>query len=163
MIPWERPLKSPPVDLEGVHGAELGHVLELELGGHVIRFPSRKVPMVWIPEKKCLVLIEGAKRGRPRKAATSDKARKAFEAWADREADSERDLEFSSPRGARWYALGPCKRIDYRSDKWGRTDEYTHTHGKGVRLYRYGSKSPKNSVYVLKGGRLRVSERGILN
>jgi hypothetical protein len=152
--------------LDGGVGIELGRVLELEVGGQVIRMGRKRVPLLWFPAWKSLVFFEGVSQGRATAAALREletapgykRAVKSFDSWANRGTEKARGMTF--PKGQRkWYAGGTVSRIDYWSDKWGREDEYTHDHGKGVQLYIL--QRGKTAMWVIKGGRLRVTKRGI--
>lgn len=161
-------LKRAPVNLDGDDLAELGSVLEVETDGATLVWARGRATLAWSPKAKALVIIEGAKRtkapkvhwaggGDPQVAA----ARRSFERFADRDANKAATLEVS-PRGP-WRSVGPVKRIDYHSDKWGRRREYTHKSGPGVRLYLKGSWSKTPRLWVMKGGRMTVTPRGIVN
>lgn len=151
--------------LDGAIGIALGRVLELEVGGQVVRV-GRSVPLLWFPAWKSLVFFEGVSKGRANAAALREledtigyaRAVNSFDSWADRGAEKARAVTF--PKGKRkWYAGGNVARIDYWSDKWGSTDEYTHNTGKSVRLYIL--QRGKSAMWVIRGGRLRVTKRGI--
>ena len=158
-------LKASPVgSLDGIAVAELGTVLEIETDGHVVRFPANRYPLLWSPERKVLLVQEGAKRGRKSPLESEGPAVTAFERWADRDAAYERDDTFPTVRGAKWRAIGKVQRIDYMSDKYGRQAVgYTHESGSGVRLYRYGAATKSPWVWAVKGGRMNVTARGIVH
>ena len=155
-----RTLRQAPIGLEGAELAELGSVLELETDTATIRWPRGRAVLGWSPRHKALVVLEGAKRKR-NASEPRGRARAAFERWARRGAKHGDELELA-PRGS-WRRLGALRRIDYHSDKWGRKAEYTHPTGRGVTLYMRGSWDAPPRVWVIKGGRLTVSERGIIN
>lgn len=164
-----RELKRNPAgtQLDGAIGTDLGRVLELEVAGQVIRMGRKRVPLLWFPGWKSLVFFEGVTMGRPYAGnlrgieddAGYKRAMRSFDSWADRSATKARGITY--PGGDRkWFAAGKADRIDYWSDKWGRDEEYTHDLGKGVRLYVL-QKSRTTAMWVLRGGRLRVTKRGI--
>ena len=62
---------SPVGSLDGLAVAELGTVLEIETDGHVVRFPANRYPLLWSPEKKTLLVQEGAKRGKKKHSSTT--------------------------------------------------------------------------------------------
>ncbi len=156
-------LGKAPVALDDAELAELGHALEVELPRQVVKF-GRGAVLAWSQKKKALVILEGGKRKRtmitriPKGAAA-----RSFERWADRAAKKASTVEVAV-RGM-WRSVGRVRRIDYRSDKWGRTEkEYTHKTGPNVRLYVRGALRPgAPRVWVIKGGRLTVTARGIVN
>lgn len=160
-----RVLKASPVgSLDGLEVAELGTILEVEAAGFVVRWTPRRYPLLWSPQKKLLLVQEGAKRGKKADPRPGGAALAAFEAFADRGASYERADTFPTVRGARWRVIGAVFRIDYTSDKWGRQSvEYTHTSGRGVRLYRYGAPRKPPWVWAIRGGRMTVTARGIVH
>jgi hypothetical protein len=55
--------------------------------------------------------------------------------------------------------LGQAKAVGYRSNKWtGKYENYMHDHGKSVKLYW----APASSALVIMGGKLDVTDRGIV-
>lgn len=158
-------LKASPVGaLDGISVAELGTILEIEVGDHVVRFSGNRYPLLWSPDKKTLLVQEGAKRGKKSTRDGGGRAGAAFERWSGRGATYERGDTFPTVRGARWWSVGAVRRIDYTSDKWGRRRvEYTHETGPGVRLYRYGGATKPPWVWAIKGGRMTVTARGIVH
>ncbi len=160
-----RVLRTSPVgSLDGIAVAQLGTVLEVEAAGYVVRWTPNRYPLLWSPDKRALLVQEGAKRGKQTTPEQHSKALASFEAFAGRGATYERADTFPTVRGAKWRAIGPVSRIDYTSDKWGRRRvEYTHDSGKGVRLYRYGAASKPPWVWAITGGRMAVTARGIVH
>jgi hypothetical protein len=178
------PMARAPVAMNGAVGAEIGKILELALPDMVVKFGRSKPPLLWFPEEKSLgffMYSDGDKtRGRPdwlnvrpsSKAfdeldETTDvgPAVRAFKSFMGRGPGHEArtyEFPFRSTRG--WYSINRVKRIDYWSDKFRKEREYTHDHGAGVRLYIYGS--PRRfgpSFWLIRGGKLNVTERGIIN
>ncbi len=126
-----------------------------------------RIPLLWFPVWKALVFFEGVKRGsntvknlaRLEEGSATTKATGTFEKWAQRQAEKAYDLTF--PKGKRhWFGAGKVHRIDYWSDKWGDDAEYTHDFQKGVKLYVL-QKGPKSAMWVIRGGRMTVTKRGI--
>lgn len=157
--------RNPPgaTKLDGAVGIELGKVLEFEVRGQVIRTGRSRSKLIWFPVWKALIFFEGVRTG-PSSAANLSKLEGvgrqegAFERWAQREARKSHPVTF--PAGARkWYAMGKVDRLDYWSDKWGKDDEYTHDFGNSVKLYALFGK--KSAMWVIRGGKLRVTRRGI--
>lgn len=154
--------------LDGSLGIELGTMLELEVGGQVVRMGRVRPALLWFPAWKSLVFFEGVKRGSRTEAnlrrledeMSTAKSTNTFERWAQRSASKASDITF--PAGKRqWYAGGKANRLDYRSDKWGKTDEYTHDFGAGVRLYVL-QKGRSAAMWVIRGGKMTVTQRGIV-
>ncbi len=153
-------LKTAPARLDNADLAELGSVLELETEHATIAWPRDKAILAWSPKAKALVIVEGGKRTTSN-TAKRGRARGAFERFADRDATKTSTVDVN-PRGA-WKRVGNIRRIDYHSNKWNRRAEYTHKSGPGVRLYMKGSWDNPPRLWVLKGGRMTVTPRGIVN
>lgn len=168
-IEGAKQLKRNPSSSGAIDGAvaiELGDLLELQIGNQVIR-AKRGTRLLWFPRWKALGFFEGVRWGRPSSSAlvnlseytSTSKAENTFEKWAKREATKARTVTY--PAGKRsWWSAGTAFRVDYRSDKWGKTDEYTHDFGKSVRanVLVHGKNT---ALWVISGGRLRVTSRGI--
>jgi hypothetical protein len=153
-------LKRPPAKVAGRKLADLGSALEIETGDHLITWSRGRAALTWDPRSRSLVIFEGGKRGKPGPAPTGPAAR-AHERWSDYEAGSMATLSVQ-PRG-RWRSVGPVSRLDYASDKFdGRMRGYTHDTGPRVRVYLHGSLTKLPRVWVVRGGRLNVTARGIV-
>lgn len=74
-------------------------------------------------------------------------------AWSDMEPE---EICFSQVRTGKDERLGVVTNIGYWSDKWGKSDRYTHDSNTGAVLTRSGN------VYRIRGGKLRVTPRGIV-
>ena len=151
--------RAPAGKLDGATLAELGDALEVEIDGYRITWPKGQATLAWSPDRKALVILQGGRRGKPQPPASGRESR-AFERWSDRDARREATIDIR-PRGS-WRSIGSVRRIDYHSDKWGARREYTHKTGSGVRLYRYGAATKPPWIWVIKGGRLTVTARGIV-
>lgn len=165
-----RPLVRNPsgsTKLDGAVGIELGRMLELEVGGNVVRAGRDRHSLLWFPVWSALIFFENAKKGsntaknleRLEASKSTTRATNAFEKWAQREAEKSYDLTLSAGK-RKWYGHGAVKRVDYWSDKWGDDEEYTHDFGRGVKLYILEA-SRNAAMWVIRGGRLRVTKRGI--
>lgn len=153
--PVGRELSRGPMPHEGFKAEQLGEVLEVESDGKVVRSP-RGTPLLWAPKHKALVWVEGGRKSGKRPATQSSAS---FEAFNGRTANVEYQIE--GPTSGKWYRIGSADRTDYWSDKFGKSDEYTHDHeNPRPSLYCYGTKSgPK--LWCIRGGKLRITERGI--
>lgn len=170
-----KPLARPPVDLKGAVGIEIGRALEIEAPKHVIRL-RRKPRLYWFPDKKVLAFfvthkepkwlrVKGTKSGLEKIEGVKKtaKARRVFENFMGRLVRTGYTLRVPE-RAVNWYNNGPILRLDYSSDKFGEKREYTHGHGGGVRIYtQWPKKGWAPSLWVIKGGRLAVTARGIVN
>lgn len=152
--------------LDGAVAIQLGKVIELVVGGRLVK--TGRAPLLWFPQWKSLVFFEGVRASSPsssKLAALEESTRitrqmSAFEKWARREAKQSREMTF--PAGARkWLAIGRAERIDYWSDKKGSKHEYTHDFGQSVRGYIL-QRGRKTAMWVIRGGRMTVTERGIV-
>lgn len=158
-----RPLRRSPVGcVEDLDAALLGCVLEVEADGYIIRWPKGSAPLAWSPSKKALVVLEQATKG-PKHSGDEVPAavRRSYEDFNDRNATFERTYDIPT-RSQAWVSCGHVQRVDYYSTKWGAKREYTHKTGPRVRLYRYGAKTKAPWLWVITGGRMTVTARGIV-
>ena len=154
--------RSPVGSLDEAETILLGHALELEVGDRVLRW-GRGATLLWWPRRKALLILEGARRSKRQPLRHDGKAARLYERWQKAQARHESSIEL--PDRGTWVAVaGHVRRLDYASNKWGgRRHEYTHDHGSSVRLYRYGPKTKPPWCWVVRGGRLTVTERGIVH
>jgi hypothetical protein len=142
-------------------GVWLDTVVDLDDGEARIT-PSSRSLLLWAPNPRALIVLQGFKLPRPRRAAPEGKAAAVYEDWTrGRDASQVRELKVTWPRGS-WSCLGPAISIAYRSDKFhrrGDAQDYQHEFGTGVRMYRLGTES--RCVLAWRGGRLRITEDGI--
>lgn len=141
--------------------AQLGSILEIEVQGVILTWRKDECPVFWLEQKKAIVWFDcDPANEAPASERSSDrKAINAFERFNDRSAANVKSLKYNI-RGE-WLDLGRARRIDYHSDKWGEECSYTHKLGANVHLYRQGpAKGPW--LYVVRGGRLRCTERGLV-
>ncbi len=122
--------------------------------------PRRKTHLLWLPRRSSvknggwLVWTMGGSY-KLQSAAPTGAAARAFERWSVWEADTAGKARI---RVANSYRRHPIATIGYRSDKFGKKEDYEHAFGQGVHLYR---PTDNRSVWVVKGGRLRLTARGI--
>lgn len=155
-----------PASFRGSVGIELGTLLEFEdAAGNVVK--GGRAKLLWFPTEKALAFFEKAKETKPSASVWSEletrqakKAKSTFTRWADRESKKARRIDFKAA-DAKWMrSPANTVRLDYRSNKWGETAEYTHDFGRGVSLYLLaGPRGP--ALWVFRGGKLRVTARGI--
>lgn len=105
------------------------------------------------------IAVAGKSRQELFKKAGSEKSAKLFRRWAARDPVQMGKLSLGD------YPLKPYGRaihIVYRSDKWhpGRTDDYIHKFGPKVRMAVANGEPPK--AIAISGGRLTVTERGLV-
>lgn len=159
--------KKAPVNIaDGVGGIELGTVLELEsLRGFLLRWHQHKPKLLWNEKAHALIFVDipDASLGPKQKIASppiKPKQARQFEAFHGTAPTKSTTYRIFS-RGRQWITFGSVVRIDYSSGKWGKRDQYTHDHGRGVMLYRLGEDSGP-TLWVIKGGKLNVNKRGIV-
>ena len=149
-------------------GIQLGHGLEVELcTGHVIRWRKRPV-LFWNKGGRYLGLAE--KWGAPTRTMSAETYAHIREEIDPHLEKLFKDFHGRNPRktrswigirmSGRWLSMGAVCRIDYASDKKGRRVQYTHKHGRGVKMYRIGS--DRRAIWIIKGGGLTVTARGIV-
>lgn len=154
---WRR-LKHAPIRLQNIDAGEFGDALELEGGGHRLRW-KRGQPFLWDPRQKALIILMGAKRrpGGYDDAKTAD----AYRRFMGREARRLATDRMAPMQHGVWRSA-PARRFDYWSDKFRRQNrEYTHGFTSNVRVYRGGGSKPP-WIFVLKGGSLNVTSQGIV-
>lgn len=153
-------IKRAPISLAGKQLAELGHVLEVEAGPYLFKWRKRE-RLLWDAATKSLVILQGATVGRSKAERDAQgKAAAAYKNFMGRGVSMGTRAKMPKVAGT-WRKLAPARRVDYRSDKFNRRPkEYTHKHDGGVTLYRAGGSAPP-WVWVIRGGRLRVTARGI--
>lgn len=154
-----RPVKRAPISVRRLGPvSEHGHVVELEIEEpEATRRYAFKPPMpllLWSEPRKALLWFEGAKVPKRERTdnppATAAKAWERFHGW---EADTVRTIKAGEPSS--WRRVGRAVSITYRNpDRWG-PDDAEHKIRTDVNVYRGGS------VWVLRGGRLRMTAHGI--
>jgi hypothetical protein len=154
-------VKHAPVGLDGRDVAHFGKAIEMEAGGLRIQFVGRPA-FYWEPRSKTLIVLQGAKRGRTRNPTDVDaKTADAFETFMGRNVQREHTASMPAmPHGVWRRAPGRAGRFDYWSDKFQGDKERTHPFSSGVRCYRGGGSQPP-WIWLLRGGSLRVTRRGI--
>lgn len=87
-------------------------------------------------------------------------AAKLFERFTARPAAQTQEIEVPAPKLKK---LGKAKHIVYRSDKWnpGKDIDYIHDFGRDVEIW-VGPSENDPEIFMVKGGRLTVTERGIV-
>ncbi len=165
-----RKLQRSPVALANLQNAtELGHVLELETGCHVIRWDERKKPaLLYNPKSKTLFWFYGPRIKETRRQKTNQvgPAARTYGKWTGnrRGAEFEREAEIPDSVFEKVERIGNATMIAYRSDKFarrGNPSDYEHKFGKNVSLYKFGGSRPP-WVFVVRGGRMTVTPRGIV-
>ncbi len=155
-----------PASFRGSVGMELGTLLEFEdAEGNVVK--GGRAKLLWFPTEKALAFFESTKETRPSASVWDEleskqakKAKSSFAKWADRDSKKARRIDFKA-KNAKWLrSPANTVRLDYRSDKWGSTSEYTHDFGSGVGLYLLAG-TGASGLWVFRGGKLRVTARGI--
>lgn len=141
-------------DDEVVEGVELGKLLEIEIDGRLIEFPSRP-PLYWLPQIKALFWSVASPR-RQRSDTASRRQIIAYRRWhADEPQKGARIERYPAPKPSEWIELGQLRRIDYHSQKWGDSAEYTHKSRGGTQVYKSGK------IWVAHG-QMRLSNRGLI-
>lgn len=165
-IAGSRSRKGAPLPARAVREtSEHGRVLDLVVRGadgqtRRLRFPARPL-LQWSPEADALLWWEGASMGRARAVNRSDlpaKSRRVWERFHDADAGTLREATVPDDLGA-WLDVGQAVAIGYRNpQRWG-ADDAEHDFGRGVRVYRARTRKP--FLWVVRGGRLRMTPHGI--
>ncbi len=143
--------------------AHLGQVMqllvELPSGEHQLhRWKRNRPQLFWSPKQKTLFWVMGRQiHGRARGAVRSDGAARTFERWAQRDAQTTATIKVPA---VRLKMEGRAIQIVYHSDKWGEKANYEHDFSNPVRAYRNGR---NGKVFAVRGGKLTVTERGLVN
>lgn len=124
--------------------------------------PKGKWLFMWSPKYKAVIAIKKPKRTK-RKSQVSREggAAKISERFHARPAENTWEMEI--PKVPLTH-IGPAAHIVYRSDKWSETREttdYIHDFKPGVKLYA-GPSASKPEVFLIFGGKLTVTERGLV-
>lgn len=178
------PMARAPVSLNDQVGAELGRVLDITLPDMKAKFSGSKPRLIWFPAIKSLgfFVYSKSKKGtaRPKwseawptknqlrgirdRIANSGPAGRVFDSFTGREATRGYSIAFPYRSTRGWYSINRVEAIDYSSDKKSSKASYTHKMGPRVRLYIYGSpRTSGPSFWLVRGGKLNVTERGLIN
>lgn len=103
--------------------------------------------MIWLEDSRAL-LFSASKGKRVGKGESA-----IFREWHQRAPKSEYALELAD---ATWIKVGRIAAIDYWSNKWGDSEEYTHDVGPTSWLY-----AASNGVLLAKG-KLNTTNRGLV-
>ena len=149
---------------------ELGHVVDLDLVDRRYEFAAdtlapgrpRGPLLLWSANLTALAWFEGVRTPRARGVNSEQLggAGDLFRTWTrGREPTKQRTLEVdvTGPQER----LGVCVRIQYLSDKFNRRGTwvlYRHYFERGVRASVQGDEV---KLYMVRGGRLRITEDGI--
>jgi hypothetical protein len=163
-------LKRAPFSFEGVCFAELGRAKSCDVGDEQYRFSAGNI-LAWEPGQKSLVIYKCKRRGRRMAEYIPGKHATTWKKWTGSvDVEYARDDSVTVP--TRWEKIGVVSEIEYWSDKFlndktlpigERGPSFYHPTTSNPVLYRgYGTSREKmNDVYVIKGGKLRVTARGI--
>lgn len=157
-------LKRAPLPLSALeHTTELGHLLDMYVDtGDVRKFRPKGRPLLqWSKSAKALIIWTGVRTPKKRRGLELDAAQaRMYELWTDdtHRADSLRTLRTPAITGD-WERVGRIISLGYHSDKFGEPENFDHTFTSSVRLYRFGAAGP--ALWVIRGGTLRVTRRGI--
>lgn len=147
----------------------LGEALEVRFvddeGEKILRFKAGTLA-IWNEAKRALVIPTEAKKARAASLATlsgplagaAKRAARTFEKWTGYRRDASKVSAVKVTGVAKRRDVGRCLAVAYRSDKFhakGSPIDYEHETGPRVRVHEAGS------VFVIKGGRLRLTARGL--
>lgn len=140
--------------------ALLGQLLDLVLVGVAETFkikPGGTTDMLWSEHHRALVFVPGRTFELELVDGLRDRlSAKVYERWSVWEADRAGQARIAG--GGAWRSY-EARTIGYRSDKFGpKVTDYEHEFGRGVLAF-----APTNnaSPWVIRGGALRVTSRGI--
>lgn len=142
--------------------AKLGQLLDVvvDQGDDEARIaPNAPTALLWDPAGSRLVWWMGwdpvLEEGEPTTKAER-RAASVFHRWGVWDANAVGEVMRS---GATQWDTFPAVSIGYRSDKFGRAQNYDHQLGRNVRVYQ-----PRDAPgpWIVKGGSLRVTARGLM-
>jgi len=174
-----KPMARPPVSIDDIVGAAFGRVLDITTRTLKASFRVPRPKMIWFPEIKSIgFVVHGSSRPRWSQANPSAShmayirdrlatrpAERSFKKFMGRSPqDRAYSIEFPADSRRAWYSVGPLATIDYSSDKNSEKAEYTHDFGAGVRLYVLANRKTRSpSFWLIRGGRLKANERGLIH
>lgn len=155
-----RELQRAPVRLHGIDAGAFGDALELEVAGLVVRW-RRGMDFLWDEDQRAILILQGSANSRRRKVEATGADADAYRKFMGRRAKHERTDRIRVEQAQWRKAPGYAARFDYWSDKFrAKLREYTHPFDSNVSVYLLGGARPP-WVWALRGGRLRVTARGI--
>jgi hypothetical protein len=138
------------------------HELAVELPDGQVElhtWSAQRPLLLWSPRQRALVFVHGlavprARAGAPR----TDGAAQTYERFHGEEAETHRELELPA---VELKDIGRAAHIAYKNRRWGGVEGRVaqHDFGRSVRAY-LGTRG-NLKVYVVAGGRLRMTARGI--
>lgn len=144
-----------PMSLDDATFADLdAKVVEVEAGDKLHKWKPGP-ELMWSPDGKALVMMEGVKLGRSTKNPTGPAA-DARRRFAGRPSDGVRSGRLPDMK---WSSLGPVRSLAYRFN--GQKTVREHPFSNPPRLFR-GDGRGGVRMWVIRGGGLRVTRRGIM-
>lgn len=138
--------------------SEHGRVHELMIADEKIPFRVARPILFWSPRQRALVFVDGIKVPRPRKGnpPRADSAAATYERFHGKNATSYRD-DVPIP-AVRLRLAGRAVSIAYRGPRW---NNKVAEHPFGQRVQAYVGVQERERVFVIAGGSLRMTARGI--
>ena len=149
-----------PVNLADLQVASfLGNVVSLRwdtADGYREEFKATKpIQLLWAPEADCAFFFARETRTRPGQDIDDRKARSVVERGTGRKAGKTSTIVVPELKKAPWKKVGKGHSIVYRSNRAGPMEKHEHDLGPTVSVYVMGS------LWVIRGGKLRVTSRGL--
>lgn len=140
------------------HGRVHELVVELDGRQQMHSWSARRPWLLWERPSRALVFVHGTKVPRLRRGEPprDNGAAATYERFHSKEADGYRD-DVLIPLVPMKY-IGRAVHIAYRGPRW---DGKVAQHDFGRKVEAYMGKSGAKKVYVIRGGRLRMTARGI--
>lgn len=134
--------------------AMLGKGLDLRYVSHgkETKVILRGLAMASSEDGRTLYFVPMPSKSKPLRAGSYAKAADVRRRWSEMEPGDARTTKIRTAKDQR---LGVLSNIGYWSDKWGKKEHYTHDSHSGAVVTVSGN------VYRVRGGRLRVTPRGI--
>lgn len=142
------------------HGRVHEFAVELPDGQLQLHSWSAQRPLlVWSPRQRALVFVHGLVVPRARSGAPRDDgAAQTYERFHGEDAETHRELEVPA---VELHDIGPAAHIAYKNRRWGGVEGRVAQHDFGRNVRAYLGTRGNRKVYVIAGGNLRMTSRGI--
>jgi hypothetical protein len=139
--------------------ALLGQLLDVVVAGPGEAFrvtPGGTTDLLWSEQHRALLFVPRRTFPlEPVEGLRGSVSARVYERWSVWQAEHAGEARIA---GSGEWDRYEARTIGYRSDKFGRATDYEHDFGRGVVAYAPTSNA---SLWVIRGGALRVTSRGI--
>lgn len=171
----KKPLARIPKKRQSTNLAALKEIRFHSLDGRkrTIKFDKKKWELLWYPAEKYLLVVQ--KKDLKKLENFDNKNYKHFPAYKMWKIFTDKDFNQAFTldlyKDKKFNKIGKGIHVVYHSDKWNPGDfwDYIHEFGEGIDyvvVKNHGvniSYDPINKIYKMSGGKLDVTDRGIIN